>query len=216
MSMDISNLLKRLTLIESDITPVAVRRGLNPQQKSADQLPALFQPKGISVLGSPTDPEHPMQGQMVGDDVQQSAAPTSLESTMGSVEEIMLEKVRQDLNSYLDALKNTTKVDQQLVQKAKQGIGIDEDPTESEPPPAATPEPVTNPVMPESAVTTIALEDGRTCEVYGDTDSGYKIGHGERRLASRFKTLEQAMMAVEMYKRRGAVAAQNTDYLDEA
>ena len=81
MSMDIANLLRRLTLIESDITPVSVKRGLNPQQRSADQLPALFQPRDISpVLGSRTDPDHPMKGKMVGDDVQIAVAQTPLEA----------------------------------------------------------------------------------------------------------------------------------------
>lgn len=218
MSSDIANLLQRLTLIESDVTPVSVKQGLNPQQQSADQLPALFQPKSIRALGSDTDPNHPMQGKMVGDDVQIDVAQTPLEEKMHDVEESMLDRVRRDLNSYLDTLQDTVRPDRKLVQKAKQGIGMsmDEDPTESEPAAAYTPEPVVNPVMPESAVTTIAMEDGKTCEVYGDADRGYEIGHSGRRLASRFKTLEQATMAIEMYRRRCAGLAQSRDYLDEA
>ena len=35
-------------------------------------------------------------------------------------------------------------------------------------------------------------------------------------MKSKFKTLEQAAMAVEMYKTRRARQAQNSDYLDEA
>ena len=216
MSSDIAQLLQQLTLIEGATTPTSVKKGLNPQQQSVDQLPALFQPKKIRALGSSTDPTHPMSKKMVGDAVQIDVAQTPLESTMKDVEEGMLEKVRRDLNSYLDALKTTEQPRRDLVQKAKQGIGIDEDPTESEPPPAVTPEPTVNPIMPESAVTTIALEDGRTCEVYGDTDRGYEIGHGGRRLSSRFATLEQATMAVEMFKRRCAKESQDPDYLDEA
>jgi hypothetical protein len=221
MSLDISNLLKRLTLIENDLTPVAVRQGLNPQQKSADQLPALFQPKKIRALGSRTDPQHPMRGKMVGDDVQINMAQTALEEVMGSVEEIMLEKVRQDLNSYLDALKDTTKLDRRLVSKAKQSIGADEsavseDPTQSEPSPSYVPEPTINPVMPESAVIEVAMQDGRSCEIYGDQDRGFEVGHDGRRIKTRFATLEQATMAVEMYKRRSAASTQNPDYLDEA
>jgi hypothetical protein len=218
VSSDIANLLQRLTFIESDVTPVSVKRGLNPQQQSADQLPALFQPKSIRALGSDTDPAHPMQGKMVGDDVQIDVAQTPLEEKMHDVEESMLDRVRRDLNSYLDTLQDTVRPDRKLVQKAKQGIGMsmDEDPTESEPAAAYTPEPVVNPIMPESAVTTIAMEDGRTCEVYGDADRGYEIGHAGRRLNSRFKTLEQATMAIEMYRRRCAAEAQSRDYLDEA
>jgi hypothetical protein len=218
MSSDIANLLQRLTLIEGATTPVSVKQGLNPQQQSVDQLPALFQPKKISVLGSKTDPEHPMQGRMVGDDVQIDVAQTPLEEKIHDVEESMLDRVRRDLNSYLDTLRDTARPDRKLVQKAKQGIGMsmDEDPTESEPTPAYTPTPTINPIMPESAVTAIAMEDGRTCEVYGDADRGYEIGHAGRRLNTRFITLEQATMAIEMYRRRCASEAQGRDYLDEA
>jgi hypothetical protein len=212
MSSDIANLLQRLTLIERATTPVSVKQGLNPQQRSADQLPALFQPKKIRALGGDTDPAHPMRGQMVGDDVQIAVAQTPLEEKMHDVEESMLDRVRRDLNNYLDTLRDTARPDRKLVQKAKQGIGMnmDEDPAESEPGPVA------NSVMPESAVTKIAMEDGRTCEVYGDEDRGYEIGHAGRRLNTRFKTLEQATMAIEMYRRRCASEAQGRDYLDEA
>jgi hypothetical protein len=219
MSSSIADLLRRLTLIESDITPVSVKSGLNAQQKSVDQLPALFRPKNIRALGSATDPEHPMRHNMVGDDLQIDVAQSPLEEKMHGVEEEIVDKVRRDLNSYLDALRNTTQPDRRLVKKAKQGVGIrsmDEDPTQSEPPPAYTPEPTINPVMPESAVTKIAMEDGRTCEVYGDTDRGFEIGHNGRRLKNRFKTLEQATLAIEIYQRRCAGQAQNRDYLDEA
>jgi hypothetical protein len=218
VSSDIANLLQRLTLIEGATTPVSVRQGLNPQQRSVDQLPALFQPKSIRALGSKTDPDHPMRGKMVGDDVQIAVAQTPLEEKMHSVEEDIVDKVRRDLNSYLDTLRDTARPDRKLVQKAKQGIGMsmDEDPTESEPAAAYTPEPVVNPVMPESAVTKIAMEDGRTCEVYGDENRGYEIGHAGRRLNTRFTTLEQATMAIEMYRRRCASEAQGRDYLDEA
>ena len=219
MSSNIADLLRRLTLIESDITPVSVKSGLNAQQKSVDQLPALFKPRHIRALGNATDPEHPMRHNMVGDDLQIDVAQSPLEEKMHSVEEEIVDKVRRDLNSYLDALRHTTQSDRRLVKKAKQGVGIsavDEDPTQSEPPPAYTPEPTINPVMPESAVTKITMEDGRTCEVYGDTDRGFEIGHRGRRLTNRFKTLEQATLAIEIYQQRCNSSVQDRDYLDEA
>jgi ribosome modulation factor len=40
--------------------------GLNAQQQSVPQLPAMFRPKKISVLNNPTDPRHPMTGYAVG------------------------------------------------------------------------------------------------------------------------------------------------------
>jgi len=66
MSQDLRDLLERMSAIESGITPVAVKSGLNPQQRSAGQLPALFRPHKITALGAKTDPQHPMQGRAVG------------------------------------------------------------------------------------------------------------------------------------------------------
>ena len=221
MTHNIYDILTKLSVIEAKTTPVSVSHGLNSQQKSVQQLPALFNPKKISVLTNKTDPTHPMHGKMVGDAVEIDVAQTPLEGAMASVEENMLERVKRGLSDYLDSLKHDAELDRKLVNKAKQAIGADEstmqeDPTESMPPPAYTPEPVINPTLPESAVTTIALEDGRSCEVYGDQGRGFEIGFGGRKMKSKFKTLEQAAMAVEMYKTRRARQAQNSDYLDEA
>jgi hypothetical protein len=48
-SADIRSILDRLaTVEEGKLTPVNVKHGLNKQQKSVDQLPALFKPKDIS------------------------------------------------------------------------------------------------------------------------------------------------------------------------
>jgi hypothetical protein len=221
MNHNIYDILTKLSVIEAKTTPVSVKHGLNSQQKSVDQLPALFNPKKISVLTNKTDPTHPMHGKMVGDAVEIDVAQTPLEGAMVNVEEAMLERVKRGLSDYLDSLKNDAELDRKLVNKAKKAIGADEsamqeDPTESMPPPAYTPEPVINPTLPESAVTTIALEDGRSCEIYGNQDQGFEIGRGGRRMKSRFKTLEQATLAVEMYKKRCAEQSLNGDYLDEA
>lgn len=221
MNHNIYDILTKLSVIEAKTTPVSVKHGLNSQQKSVDQLPALFNPKKISVLTNKTDPTHPMHGKMVGDAVEIDVAQTPLEGAMAKVEEDMLERVKRGLTDYLDSLKNDAELDRKLVNKAKKAIGADEstmqeDPTESMPPPAYTPEPVINPTLPESAVTTIALEDGRSCEIYGNQDQGFEIGRGGRRMKSRFKTLEQATLAVEMYKKRCAEQSLNNDYLDEA
>jgi ribosome modulation factor len=40
--------------------------GLDSQQRSVPELPAMFRPKKISVLNNPTDPRHPMTGYAVG------------------------------------------------------------------------------------------------------------------------------------------------------
>ena len=66
MSNDIRDIIERLAILEGRVTPTTVKSGLNPQQQSVPQLPALFKPKHISVLGAKKDPEHPMHDYAVG------------------------------------------------------------------------------------------------------------------------------------------------------
>ena len=64
---DIYTILARLEAIqEGSTTPTKLSKDLNPQQKAVPQLPALFKPNKISVLGAKTDPDHPMRGYAVG------------------------------------------------------------------------------------------------------------------------------------------------------
>lgn len=57
MSRDIADILKRFNQLSE---------GLTADQNKAKQLPALFKPRSISVLNSPADPKHPMDGYAVG------------------------------------------------------------------------------------------------------------------------------------------------------
>ena len=64
---DIYSIIARLDAVnEGAVTPTALKKDLNPQQKSVPQLPALFKPNKISVLGAKTDPKHPARGFAVG------------------------------------------------------------------------------------------------------------------------------------------------------
>ena len=97
------DILQRLTAVEEGkITPVGVKHGLNKQQKGVPQLPALFKPRKISVLGGGQDPEHPMQGMAVG------ANESRLAEAMAEIEEDMLSKVKKNLTHYLDQLEKET------------------------------------------------------------------------------------------------------------
>lgn len=106
MSSDIRDILARLeALQEGAITPTKLGKGLNPQQKKADQLPALFKPKNISpTLSKPAYQEHPMKGKLVGAAESQQPARNALEEAMQEVEEDMLSRVKRDLTTYLDQL----------------------------------------------------------------------------------------------------------------
>ncbi len=244
MSDDIRSILERLAAVEEGrLTPVAVKKGLNPQQKSVDQLPALFKPKNISpTLTKAPYQKHPMDGKLVGDSIEPTKSP--LEEAMQEVEEDMLSKIKGDFISYLDQLEKKVRrdddlrdrgtpnldklekkqaIDRDLIDKARDAVeagaaeeDINEDPTQQELSVEPPPAPVQNPTLPESApVQTIALEDSVVFEIHGDDNSGFEIRHGGRSLPTRFPNIDQANMALKLFQRRRAQQDRGQDYIEE-
>ena len=226
MSNSIANILKRLAVIESDITPAKTKHGLNAQQKSVPQLPALFKPETVSpVLGS-NKQQKPFGKYMVGDDVEPTQP--ALAERMAEIDEDMLSRVKKDLTQYLDQLEDKKK---ELERKASKEVQdrnpakaddqeVSEDPTQDEPSGEDyVPPPTINPVMAEAGpVKTITLEDGTCLECYGDQVRGFEIRHLGRVLPSRFSSLDEADMAVRMFQAHRKNAARNSsaDYIEEA
>ena len=64
---EIYTIMQRLALIEGSITPANVKTGLNAQQKSVPQMPALYKmPSQGAVLGGNPNKKAPGHGYMVG------------------------------------------------------------------------------------------------------------------------------------------------------
>ena len=216
MSNDIRSIVERLAILEGRITPTTVKQGLNPQQKEVPQLPALFKPKHISVLKSKTDPEHPMHGYMVGDSVERDEEPLEEEVLEEAKvdEEKLLDKVKKSLTDYLSSIEDKYKDDNIRKKAADKDIGkkdkVDHDllARQQETESIAVPECTTS-------IKSIAFEDGRICEIHGDEVSGFAIKHGNNTLPSRFRTLDEAEMAVEMYKARCRKNDESSDYIEE-
>ena len=227
MNHDIAKILDRLRVIESDVTPVSVRHGLNKQQKSVPQLPALFKPENISpVLGSDTQ-KKPLGKNMVGDSMTASA----LVRHMSEIDEDMLSRVKQDLGQYLDYLeaKKDNEIDnkkKRLVRQAAQQVqdrnpakaGNQDEYSETQEP-MLSGTAMMNPVsVGESTLAnTFTMEDGTCLECYGDDDSGFEIRLGDRVLPSRFRSMADAEMAVNMFQahRGGRPQDSSDDYLEE-
>jgi hypothetical protein len=122
----IYKIIERLALIEGKTTPVSVRHGLNAQQKSVGQLPALFKPTNISpTLSKPPYQKNPLAGKLVGDSVEPQKSP--LEEAMQEVEEDMISKVKQNFADYLEKLEKQNHLDSHLVKKAKHDLDIGDD-----------------------------------------------------------------------------------------
>lgn len=208
MSSDIRSILEKFSaLTEGTVTPATVKKGLNKQQKSVPQLPALFKPKSVSpVLGSKTDPQHPMKGYMVG--ASEAVEPSNaLEEAMQEVEEEVISRVRKDLANYLDKLSDKTHDDgnrnkdttpeldklskkerayRDMIEKAVDAVAAAEEVEEEQ----------------SSCVETVTMEDGSTLEIHGTDGKGFEIRRQGRALPTRFPNLDHAKMAIDIFKNR--------------
>jgi hypothetical protein len=64
------------------------------------------------------------------------------------------------------------------------------------------------------------MADGVALECWGNDNSGYELRHGEKRLPSRFKSLDDAGMAVKLYQARRRAQQRpeqdpSQDYIEE-
>jgi hypothetical protein len=224
MSNDIKSILDRLVAVEAKITPAMPRvPGLNSQQKSVGQLPALFKPRDVSpVLGKKTDPKNPLAGKLVGDSTEPRQP--RLAETMQDIEEDMLGKVKRQFVDYLERLEDRSKIDKDLVSKAKRELGMvdtDEDVAEddfqdTEVAHDIDQKALSQAVAAEQPVKTVAMEDGAMLEIYGDEGRGFEIRRGGRSMATRFPNIDHADMAVRLFQQRRKKQDLAQDYVDEA
>ena len=187
MSDDIKNMLDKLRLLEGTVTSSALpKRGLNKQQKSVPELPALFKPKDISpVLGGKKDPRHPTADYFVGGESKEMS-------------EDLLSNVRRTLDDYLQELEKQK--DRDLISKAGQDIQKD-------------------PLRDLLPVKTIATDDGKDMRIHGNEDDGFVIRIRDRPMKARFRTLDEAEMACEIFaahRRNRNMEAQAQDYVEES
>ena len=229
---EIYTIMQRLALIEGSITPTNVKTGLNAQQKAVPQMPALYKmPSQGPVLGGNPNKKVPGHGYMVGSGEGVEHSEDVLEQV--TIED-RLDKVKKSFADYLESiadekhdtdLKEKVKNDSDIKEKntkdssivAKQIVAVAENPTEEDPVVQMPTAPVQEPIYTESApVKTLALEDGRVCEIHGDERRGFEIRHNGRSMKSRFKNLDQAHMALEMYLGRDKATDESADYIEEA
>jgi len=230
---DIYSIVERLAILEGRITPAGVKHGLNRQQKSVPQMPALFKPKTQKILGGDANAKNPMSGYAVGgceesvdidsvvdkdnnsEEAWHSTYYGGLDESDGVAED-SLTKVKQSFNDYLKSieekykdadLKDKTEVDRELGKKDTK----DRDLVSKDKPELDEEE------LAESPVKTITNECG-LWEVFGNESTGFEIRHGNGAMKSRFKSLEEAEMALEMFQSRRAAmkkAAESADYVEE-
>jgi hypothetical protein len=217
-----------------------LEEGLNANQRSVNQLGATFRPKTVAVLTAKTDPKNPMAGKMVG------GCEESEELEEAVANEDVLDKVKSSFSDYLKSIEDKyrdshlkdkkhedtdlrakDKTDRDLVAKENREIDPPEFDSEVEEDselgsalsgeiPAAQPAGEPGVSMKEAApVKTVANEQG-LWEMHGDEHSGFEIRHGNRKLPTRFRNLEEAELALEMFNSRRKKRDEAADYIDEA
>jgi len=215
---DIYTIVERLRLLEE---------GLNANQKSVNQLSATFKPKTVAVLTAKTDPKNPMGGKMVG------GCEESEELDEAAVAEDVLDKVKRSFTDFIKQAEEEIK-DSDIKEKKKGDTDIKEKDTKdrtlvakqteasemgaalSGEIPAKQPAGEPGVSMKESAaVKTVANECG-LWEMHGDQHSGFEIRREGRSLPSRFKTLDDAEMAIKMFAHRQRKRNDAQDYIEEA
>jgi len=180
---DIYSIVERLAILEGRITPATVKHGLNSQQRSVPQMPALFRPKTQKILGGDPDAKDPVSGYMFGDSVENDK----------EMAEDVVSRVKKSLTDYLKNLEDETKSDTDLKDKTTGDSDLkDKQPDHGD----LKPRDVT------PAARVFEMANGAACEIHGNDDEGYEIRHGDRTLPTKFKDMKHAEMALEMYNAR--------------
>ena len=214
---DIYSIVERLRILEE---------GLDKNQRSVNQLSATFKPKTVAVLTAKTDPKNPMAGKLVG------GCEESEELEEAAVAEDVLEKVKKSFTDFVKEIEDIQ--DSDLKDKKNDDTDLRAKDTEDKTLvakqtedselgsalsgiiPAAQPEGEPGVSMKESAaVKTITNECG-LWEVHGDETTGFEIRHGNKKLPTRFKNLDEAELALEMFNARQRRRDEAQDYIDEA
>ena len=218
----IYTIVERLRILEE---------GLNANQRSVNQLGATFQPKTVSVLTARKDPKNPLAGKMVGCEESEE-----LEEAVTS--EDVLDQVKSSFADYLKTVTDEIRQDSDLKDKKHEDTDIKEKntvdrtlvakqqkikETDSELGAALSGElPAQQPAgepgvsMKESALVKTITNECGLWEVHGNQKTGFEIRHGNRRLPTRFKNLDEAEMALEMFAARRRNLNDSADYIDEA
>lgn len=221
---DIYSIVERLRILEE---------GLDKNQRSVNQLSATFKPKTVAVLTAKTDPKNPLAGKLVG------GAEESVETDQEPLEEAftsedVLDKVKKSFADYLSNIADEIKTDTDLKDKkqddtdlkkkdkrdrdliAKQNEDSELGSALSGIIPAEQPAGQPGVSIKESAPVKIITNECGLWEVHGNEKHGFEIRHGNCRLPTRFKNLDEAELALKMFNSRRRKRDESQDYIDEA
>jgi hypothetical protein len=225
---DIYSIVEKLAILEGRITPATVKHGLNAQQQSVPQMPALFKPQTQKILGGNANAKNPMSGYMVG-------SGESIDNDQEVVEDI-LDTVQRTFRDYLKNLEDELKSDPDLKDKVTvdtdlkskdktdrdlkvKESSVDEDnelaAAISGIVPAEQPAGEPGVSIKESAPVKVVTNECGSWEMYGNEQDGFEIQRGGKKLTTRFQNLDEAEMAIEMFRNRQNQSGTTQDYMEE-
>jgi hypothetical protein len=224
---DIYSIVERLRVLEE---------GLDKNQRSVNQLGATFKPKTVAVLTAKTDPKNPMAGKLVGSDESVEREEAVLEAEMA---EDVLAKVQKSFKDFIKQaeeqikdsdIKEKKQEDTDLKNKDAKDRGLkakdhpvttDSDDDEQQDLPSdlayqrgESPYDAPEPQTESAAVKTVMNEYG-VYEMHGNERDGFEIRRAGRCMPTRFRNLDEAEMAIEMFAARQRKQDESQDYLDE-
>jgi len=171
-----------------------LEEGLDKNQRSVNQLSATFRPKTVAVLTAKKDPANPMAGKLVGG---------CEESAERDVAEDVLDKVKKSFTDFIKTVADEIE-DSDIKEKKQDDSDIKEKSTQD------------RDLVAKPPVKTFEMAPGRICEIHGNEKDGFEIRHGGRTLPSRFKRLDHAETALQMFRnRRPRPEASDQDYIEE-
>ena len=185
---DIYSIVDRLRVLEE---------GLDKNQRSVNQLGATFRPKTVAVLTAKRDPANPMGGKLVGG---------CEESEEKEMAEDILDKVKKSFTDFIKTVADEIE-DSDIKEKSTDDGDIKEKKAEDR-----------DLIAKESVpVKTFEMAPGRMCEIHGNDADGFEIRHAGRAMPTKFKQLDHAETALQVFRNRRArpTAAPDQDYVEE-
>jgi hypothetical protein len=229
---DIYSIVEKLAILEGRITPASVKHGLNAQQRSVPQMPALFKPKTQKILGGNANAKNPMSGYMVGSGESADNDQEVVEDVLDTVQRTFrdyLKNLEDELKSDPD-LKDKVTVDTDLKGKDKtdRDLKVKETPVAEDPVednefdsalsgivPAQQPAGEPGVSIKESAPCKVVTNECGSWEMYGNEQDGFEIQRGGKTLPTRFQNLDEAELAIEMFRNRRNQSDTTQDYMEE-
>lgn len=135
--------------------------------------------------------------------------------------EDMLSKVKASFTDYLKGLEDEIKNDREILDRKKKDLDLTKKSLkdlELQAPEAVTEYEETEELDMPPPVKRFTLECGTACDIYGNDTDGYVVRRGARELPTRFNSLDDADMALQLFNARRSAPVQSTgsaDYLEE-